>query len=139
MSQSITFTIPGVPVPWARARRNGKRYFNAGNMTTYKKAVAWAAKEEMGRTAYWTEPCDGPVAVQMSFAFPVPNSWPAVKQQAAWAGDIRPTNCDIDNLQKAVSDALNKIVYQDDRLIAEIYATKRYSTRPGATVTVRAL
>jgi Holliday junction resolvase RusA-like endonuclease len=41
--------------------------------------------------------------------------------------DYPQTRPDLDNLMKAVMDAMNGIVYKDDSLICDISASKRYS------------
>jgi Holliday junction resolvase RusA-like endonuclease len=47
---------------------------------------------------------------------------------------------DLDNLQKSILDALNKLVYDDDRQVDEIYAVRDYSPKnPRAVVVVRTL
>ena len=144
MTTSITFTIPGVPVAWARARRNGNRYFNDAKTADYAEAVRWAAQEEMGGE----EVMEGPVAVRMSFGFPVPKSWSKKLKAAALNGIRTPAvKPDLDNLTKLILDAIQAdkkrapygVVFIDDKQVVEVFATKRYSTRPGVTVTVRAL
>lgn len=38
----VTFTVPGIPVPWKRALSEGKRRFNAPEMTAQRYAIQLA-------------------------------------------------------------------------------------------------
>ena len=46
---------------------------------------------------------------------------------------------DIDNIQKAVLDGCNKVVWKDDALICKIEVEKAYSDKPRVEVHVREL
>jgi Holliday junction resolvase RusA-like endonuclease len=58
----------------------------------------------------------------------VPKSWQSAKKRLAREGKIRPAvKPDIDNLVKAILDALNGgIAYEDDKQIVELTAVKLY-------------
>ena len=43
---------------------------------------------------------------------------------------------DLDNVVKAVLDALNGVVYRDDAQVVNLVATKRYATEPRVEVYV---
>jgi Holliday junction resolvase RusA-like endonuclease len=63
-------------------------------------------------------PFDQADLFQVSAVLPIPSSWSAKKQQLAVAGEILPTGRpDLDNVAKAVKDALNGVVYRDDAMI----------------------
>jgi Holliday junction resolvase RusA-like endonuclease len=49
----------------------------------------------------------------------------------------RPKKMDIDNVCKCVLDAMNGIVYVDDRQVVSLHATKRYDTISSVHVCVR--
>ena len=136
MTNSITFTVEGVPVPWARAGSRGKRRYTPASMAVYKLCVGMEARMAMKAG----EPSRGPVEIRYSFGLPVPKSWSKKDRAAALRSDIFPTvKPDLDNLEKLISDALKQIVYDDDKQICDSYTTKRYSGRAGVTVTVKAL
>jgi hypothetical protein len=46
--------------------------------------------------------------------------------------------CDLSNMVKAVEDAMNKVVFVDDRQITRLFATKVAHERPGVDVRVEA-
>lgn len=97
---SLAFTVPGRPVPAVRmttksmhVNKYAKRYLD------YKQQVSWVARSHMQE-----KPTDKPVGVNIAFYL--------------HGGRIG----DIDNLYKGVTDALNKIVYEDDRQIKRMGA-----------------
>lgn len=80
---------------------------------------------------------DGPLRVDMSFKMPVPKSWPNWKKEAALLGIVRPTGRpDMDNLEKALLDAFNNHLIEDDSLVIERFARKIYAVDAGIEVRV---
>ena len=62
--------------------------------------------------------------------FPVPNSYSKKKRGECIAGLIKPTvKPDIDNVIKAALDAMNGVVYADDKQVFEVIVSKRYTER----------
>lgn len=97
----IHLEIPGRPVPAVRMTSRGayvKKY--AQRYLNYKKEVAWIAISKKIR------PMDGPVEVEV-------NVYLCGGRQG-----------DIDNYAKSLTDALNKLAYQDDRQIRRLVAEK---------------
>ncbi len=70
-----------------------------------------------------------PLAVTLAFTLPRPKSLPRRVEHHI----RRP---DLDNLVKAVKDALRGVFYRDDSQIIMLAATKAYGTTPGVVVTV---
>ena len=59
------------------------------------------------------------------------------QKELAEAEILRPTTKpDADNLAKAITDAMNGIVYADDAQIAELVCKKLYGAEPRVMVTV---
>jgi Holliday junction resolvase RusA-like endonuclease len=52
------------------------------------------------------------------------------------SGKYKTLKGDIDNVVKAIADALNGLAYTDDALIAKISAEKRYSENARVEVTL---
>ncbi|CDQ41489.1 RusA family crossover junction endodeoxyribonuclease [Virgibacillus salexigens] len=90
----IQLTIPGKPVPAVRMTQKSM-YKNkyAQRYLLYKRKVGWIAKQHMKG-----KPIEGHVGVKLTHY-------------------IHGNRADIDNLFKGVTDALNKIVYKDDRQV----------------------
>lgn len=118
---TLTFTIPGVPVAQPRARATaagGKPRLYEARQThaihAFKATVALAASAAMGGAACWTEPLR--LSVQFVFARPQ-----RLRRKCDPAGRIlMAAKPDIDNLLKAVLDALNGVVYADDRQVGQL-------------------
>lgn len=141
----LTFSVLGIPQGKGRARsrivapKSGAAFvsvYTPQKTRDYEKSIACAARAAMhGRV-----PLDEPVALGLVVRFPVPASWSRRKAQEALAGARLPgIKPDLDNVEKAVCDALNGIVWRDDALVCEVAKVKRYSERPGIDVTVETL
>ncbi|WP_095210111.1 RusA family crossover junction endodeoxyribonuclease [Endozoicomonas ascidiicola] len=77
----------------------------------------------------------GQIGVLVLAVFPVPVSWSKKKQTAARAGIIRPAvKPDFDNVAKLYCDALNGIIWEDDKQIVDGRCIKIYGQRPGVLV-----
>ncbi|KZZ72368.1 hypothetical protein A3765_28590 [Oleiphilus sp. HI0130] len=132
----VQFMMQGAVVGKERARsaivrtRGGKhltRHYTPAKTKNYEKAIAMQAKAAMrGR-----EPTAAPIELFLSIFLPIPSSWPKWKQKAAQNGLISATTKpDADNVVKAVKDALNCIVWNDDAQVVEVTARKSYSDEP---------
>lgn len=121
-----TFMVPGPPVPWARARRAGNRYFVDAKTAAHKAAVeraAWAAGVKLVEKP-------GVVSVSMTFYLPRPK-----KGKYADPIDRR----DLDNLAKGVLDALNGIAWEDDGQVCRLDLVKCYFVDPKTIITINTL
>lgn len=82
-------------------------------------------------------PFDGPISIAVDALFPIPQSWSQRQWHRAVAGAILPTGRpDLDNIQKCVGDALNGVVWHDDKQIVSASIRKRYSNRPALVIKV---
>jgi Holliday junction resolvase RusA-like endonuclease len=142
---SVRFVVPGEPVAWERAGirmargRSGKvfpQHYTPKATRNYEVGVAVYAKLAMaGRKPL----CGGLILLVHAF-FTVPVSWPKWKQREAIAGVIVPTGRpDWDNVGKGCSDAMNKIVFDDDSAVVDALVRKRFSTEPRVVIEVRTL
>lgn len=119
----IVYEIPGVPIPWKRARRNGKRYFDAQEKD--KEFVYWEIKNAMNGLFSHVEP----IKVTMEYQMPIPKSWSKKRQREA-VGKPHHSTPDVDNLAKFIHDACNGLLWKDDAIIYELCARKVYSEEP---------
>jgi len=139
MNDIVIFTIPGAPVGKGRpkfARRgNFVTTYTPEKTASYENLVKVKAEEVMqGRPMF-----DGPVAVSLMLYVTPPASWSQKKQRQALAGEIYPTSKpDVDNVIKGIFDAMNGIVFADDKQVCDVHVAKRYAETAYAKVSVRA-
>ena len=71
---------------------------------------------------------DKPLKAEITVYMPIPKSFSNKKRQQALTGQIRPVvKPDCDNIAKNINDALNGIVYPDDKQITCLTVNKFYS------------
>lgn len=134
----LTFTVPGAPIGKGRPRvttRGGKfaSMYTPEKTVNYEGLVAHSAKVAMAGAPL----IDGPASVRMEIVCQIPASWSQKKRSAAIAGQVHPTTKpDIDNVEKAIFDGLNGVVWRDDVQVVEVAKRKRYGDTPGVLVTI---
>ena len=119
-----------VPVPQGRPRMcrvgSGVRAVDPPKSRIYKETL-----QQMTKMAKPQMITDTPLDIGLWFVLPVPLSWSKKKRQQALAGEILPQGRpDLDNLIKAVLDAMNGVVWEDDSSIVEVTARKVYGDVP---------
>ena len=129
--------IDGIPraQPRSRAKTVGKMgrihvYVPRKDpVTTWKRDVMWGWRQ------HHDKPVSGPVRLMMTFYFPRPK-----RLQGAPEGTIPHTGVpDVDNLCKAVMDALKNVAWDDDRQVYDISMQKLYVDHghpPGVYITL---
>jgi len=109
-----SITVNGNPIP------KGRPQFYMGRAVTPEATRNYEALVRSAAAICWQgDPTTEPVRVELRF----------------WRGDKR--RCDIDNLIKAVLDALNGVVWEDDEQIIELLAYKNHNkSRPRVDIEV---
>lgn len=128
----LRFVVPGEPVGKARPRvcvRCGRAHaYTPAKTANYENLIANCAKAEMIREGF--ERVEKPMTVKlivMAFFCP-PKSWSQKKRKAALQGVVHHiVKPDLDNVLKAVGDALNGVVYDDDSQITDCHIRKAYA------------
>jgi Holliday junction resolvase RusA-like endonuclease len=138
----INFTVPGAPVGKGRARsatRKGKggrtfiAHITPEKTANYESLIALAGHQAMAGAPPLEQAC----AVRLEIYVPVPASWSKKKQARALSGEVLPTTKpDIDNVEKAIFDGLNGVIWKDDVQVTDVIKKKRYSDTPRVEVTV---
>jgi len=123
----MIFFIETKPLPAPRPRFSKYGTYNKKEYTQYKQKIAWMYKTK-GGSLY-----DGIVNIKIDFFFMVPKSWSKKKKE--YMREYLP-KADVDNLAKAVLDALNGVAYKDDKQVQSLFARKQYSTSDGVIVEV---
>jgi Holliday junction resolvase RusA-like endonuclease len=70
---------------------------------------------------------EAPIALTLTFYFPRPKSHFNKKGLRPDAPDMKTSTPDLDNLEKAVKDALKGICWKDDRQVVWMFARKPYT------------
>ena len=80
---------------------------------------------------------DKPLMVEIDVDVTIPKSFSKTKKELAAAGIIRPTvKPDCDNISKNICDAMNGIVFPDDKQVVSLTVRKWYSETEKVTVKV---
>ncbi len=112
--------MPGPPVPWARAGRKGGHSYTPTHVKNFENRVRLFA-HQAGVT-----PLDGPVEVHVHAVWPMKGQpLKKSKRPRAW----KATRPDLDNVLKAVLDALNGIGYHDDGQVARATIEKLHAAQ----------
>lgn len=123
--QSCEFTVLGTPVGKGRPRfsKNGHAY-TPQKTRDFEKRVRSAAWAEMQRSGL--KPSFRRINMIITSYFDIPKSYSNRKKLECQAGIIIPKRPDVDNIGKAVADACNGIVYDDDAQIWFLAMSKQY-------------
>ena len=79
-----------------------------------------------------------PVELWIEAYFEVPKSYSKAKAERCRANDPPPCcKPDMDNITKAVADALNGVAYRDDTAITDQHIAKRYGSQARLVITLR--
>lgn len=123
-SMFATFTVPGEPVAQPRVKavhRGGyTRVYTPAKAKPYKDAIRMVA------LGHWRNPpCSGAVVVRIDFLFSRPKSITWKRRAMPRRPHIKKP--DLDNLAKAVLDALNGLVFFDDSQVVRLVLNKGYA------------
>lgn len=140
MTETLFVCVPGDPVGKGRARVRmmGKipMLYTPKATVEYEQRVAY----EAGMSMRGAELFSGPVELKLQIFMPIPVSYTKAKKAAARLGKLVPTKTpDFDNICKAVCDALNGVVWSDDKQVVDAHITKRFSDTPCVMFTVTKL
>ena len=133
----ISFIVPGPPVgkgrPRFAKRGNFVQTYTPEKTASYENLVKVLAMQAMKGT----QPLPYPVRVVIDIAICPPASWSKKKRAQALSQLIQPTGKpDIDNVAKGILDAMNGVVYLDDKQVISLTIRKFYDESDQALVTV---
>lgn len=124
MTLICAFTYYGRSVPKMRAGRNGVQSFTPKRNAAFEAKIRAIAAVEMARTGMQTTP-DACLA-EIAFDREMPKSWSKAKR-LAMRGEPITSRPDIDNQVKAICDALNEIVWEDDAQVSDLNISRRWA------------
>jgi len=123
----------GRPRSFIKGSSGGIGHYTPQRTEDYERLVKLCAFPEMRGRGVLV----GPISLQLNLYFEIPESWPRKRQNSALALMERPTTKpDIDNVLKIFGDALNGVVWQDDKQIVETIVRKYYSKDPKAVAII---
>lgn len=111
MSNSFSFIVPGIPVGKERPRKGKHGFYTPKKTKDYEELVGFYAKkslmDEKINTPHFNWRMDGKYILTI------------------WIfGEFK---SDLDNVAKSIMDGLNKIAYNDDKLVYSLIIEKRSS------------
>lgn len=126
----LMFDILGKPVPQKQTQFfRGHAYDPSSKV---KSLMQWQIASHAPK-----QPFAGPLIVDIYFYFPIPKSTSNTKRRQMLNGTIqhiiRP---DVDNCGYLVTNAMKKIIYNDDSQIVDLYLHKRFSDIAKTTVKI---
>jgi Holliday junction resolvase RusA-like endonuclease len=138
MTMMIVYSVYGEPVgkgrPRFAKRGNFVSTYTPQKTKTYEDEIRLMAKAAMGAS----EALETPVTVAIYIRVGIPASFSKQKRKDALANIERPTKKpDADNILKCFLDAMNGIVYLDDKQVVNIHLTKVYAETPAVEVMVK--
>ena len=144
---AVTITVIGEPQAKGRARtatvndgkggvrmvtgKTGKRrpmliHHTPKTTRQYEQAIRFEATRAMSAQIAFS----GPLRLTLVIVMGIPRSWPRWKRELAERGLLHPTGKpDADNVEKAIKDALNGIVWHDDSQVVECDKIQMYQCR----------
>ena len=128
--EGFSFTIPGKP--FAKQR---PRFARGGRTYTPKETVSFERVVGQTAIAAGAVPIEGPVFLSIVATFEIPRSWSKARRAEA-LGQPHTQRPDVDNLQKAILDGLNRIAFADDGQVYRITSEKRWGETPSTVVEV---
>jgi Holliday junction resolvase RusA-like endonuclease len=139
-TERLGFFIKGCSKPKPRPRMTKQ-----GHAYTPKEGKLWEQKILTQALPYAPEkPLECPVRLDTSFRFLPPKSWPKWKREHVLDGQPftrygwfpRVSGADLDNLRKAVCDALTGVFWVDDRQVTAGYEEKVYYIEEGIRIVI---
>ena len=128
----IKLTIPGEPVAKGRPRVTRYGTYTPEKTKNYETLVKELYFVEHGQTLL-----EGELKIEIKAYLRIPKSASKAKKTKMAKGVIRPTKRpDLDNLMKAVTDAINGVAYEDDSQIVSATVEKYYSEEPRTEIKI---
>ena len=135
---NMTIDIKPLPQPRPRFARRGNfvTTYDTPKIKTYKKHIEIAVRNEM--VSKGVRMSQEPLIITLDFTFAPPKSYPKYKVKEIMSGKIKFTkNVDVDNLAKAIMDAINGVAYEDDRQVIELNVRKQYGEKDAIHIKIK--
>jgi Holliday junction resolvase RusA-like endonuclease len=138
MTFMVTFKVEGEPKGKGRPRfRSTGKFVHAytdSKTREYENKIKASALVAMGAS----KPLKSPVVIFIDVVKGIPASYSKKRTSDCLSGREHPTKKpDIDNTMKACLDAMNGIVYVDDKQVVSIHARQSYGEEPHVEIFVK--
>lgn len=137
----LQYTVIGIAKPQARPKvfhrtlKNGKNF-----VSTYSPKTDWFGlvyTESLKQKNLLKNRLSGALRLNLLFCMPIPKSISKKKKEKLFYVSKRP---DVDNLAKAVMDAINQVgLWEDDSQIAVLEVSKIYAEEPRCVIYIQEL
>jgi len=124
----FSFSTPIIPIGKQRARKGRNGFYTPDKTKEAEEVIAWYCREAMQQQSI--DVIDKPVKIKIKAYFPVKYKDRHIKNNP------HINKPDVDNIAKLVLDALNKVLYTDDKLIYHLEIIKLYADEPYVMVVV---
>lgn len=130
MLELAFLTIDGEPVSKGRPRfRVMGKFVQTYTPTKTKKAEEHIRKEI--KKQFIRKPFNLPLVIELDFFFSIPKSYTKKQRKEIEDNYYHHTQKpDCDNLAKLVLDAMNGLIYEDDKQVFALRITKKYAVDP---------
>lgn len=134
----IQYTVVGIPKPQARPKVFHKTLKSGRDFVhTYSPKSDWfhlVYTETLKQKEKLKNRFSGALRLNLLFYLPIPKSFSKKKRENLMYVSKRP---DVDNLAKAVMDAMNNTgIWEDDSQIARLDIVKAYGEEPKCVITL---
>ena len=125
----MKITIPGNPFSQKRHRTNGYRRYDpsAKDKKTIRKQLLPIKPPK---------PLESNLKVTIWAYFQTPKSWSKKKQKEV-EGTFRAKTPDVDNVCKILFDAMNGMIFKDDKQVVFCHISKYYSMNPRTEIEIK--
>ena len=130
-----SFTVPGEPRGKGRPRfsKTGHTYTDTETKAYEQKIVAYYRMAHKG----FRFPDTAFLSVSVTAYLPIPKSATKADRAGMEARVILPSRKpDVDNIEKAVLDAMNGVAYKDDARVCRTSCAKFYGAEPRLEITI---
>lgn len=124
--EKVEFTpekIKGKDRPRYRRVGNYVQTYTTSSTKSFENGIRYQFEQQVG-SEYSTY--DGRVSLNIEIHCAMPKSW-SNKAKSLAVGTHHTNKPDIDNILKALLDALNGIAYSDDKQVCHIFVSKRWA------------
>lgn len=136
----LNYTVVGIPKPQARPRTFYGVKGGKGFVRTFSPKTDWfhlVYAETFEQKNKLNLRLSGALELNLIFCMPIPKSISKKKREQLHYVTKKP---DVDNLAKAVMDAINNVgIWEDDSQIAVLRVSKIYSDEPRCIITINQL